>query len=63
MSISSAGAPSRWLRLGLSAGAASMGAVALSLLAGGSAASASADQDPGRLGAAVQLSSAVGGVV
>lgn len=56
--------PSRWLRLGLTAGAASIGAVSLSLLLGGSAASAAEDHDPGRLGGLVQqLGSSVGGVV
>ena len=59
MQASSARTPSRWLRLGLSASAASIGAVAISLLVGGSAATAS-EQDAGLLGG---LGGAVGGVV
>lgn len=53
MQAISAGTRSRWLRMGVAAGAASIGAVALSVILGGAAANAS-EHDPGGLGEAVQ---------
>lgn len=63
MQAISAGTPSRMLRLGLAAGAASIGAVALSVLIGVSPASAADDHADGPGGLVQQLGGAVGAVV
>lgn len=63
MQAISAGTPSRTLRLGLAAGAASIGAVALSLLIGTAPASASDDHAGGPGGLVQQLGGAVAAVV
>lgn len=63
MQATGAGTPSRWMRLGLAAGGASIGAVALSLLIGVAPASASDDEGPA-VGALVQqLGGTAGGLV